>query len=115
MSVVTAAPQGVNGETLQVLRYRQGAGFAHQISMTTTTARNGTGFNTATRVVELRSTADCFFQQGDDTITATTGGHFLPASETRLVALGGDNQTQYTHIAAILSSGTGTLYISEME
>lgn len=115
MTVATAAPVGTNGEILQVLRYRQGTGFAHQVSLTTASARNSTGFNSETRVVEIRSTVDAFFQQGDGTITATTGGHFLPANTDRLVALGGDNQTQYTHIAAILASGTGTLYISEME
>lgn len=115
MTVITAAPVGSNGETIQVLRYRQGDSFAHQVSTSTATARNSTGFNTATRVVEIRSTVDCFFQQGDGTITATTSSHFLPADTDRLVATGGDNQAQYTHIAAILSSGTGTLYISEME
>lgn len=115
MTVITAAPVGSNGEILQVLRYRQGDTFAHQVSTSTTTARNATGFNAETRVIEVRSTVDCFFQQGDGTITATTASHFLPADTERLVALGGENQTQYTHIAAILVAGTGTLYISEME
>lgn len=115
MTVSNSAPVGVNGETIQVLRYRQSG--AQTVSVTNATARNGTAFNALTRVIEIRSTVDCFIEQGDVTIEATATDHFLPAEETRLVALGGDNPgiAQYTHIAAIRSSSDGTLYVSEME
>lgn len=114
MTVPNAAPVGVNGETIQVLRYRQSG--AQTVAIASTTDRS-TAFNSVTRVIEIRSTVDCFIEQGDGTITATATDHFLPAEETRLVALGGDNPTilQYTHIAVIRSSSDGTLYISEME
>ena len=72
---------------------------------------------------ELYADTDMWLAQGDGTITVAVPAvapqsnvaAFLPAQTGRLYALGGDKQSQYTHIAAIVASGTGTLYISELE
>ena len=106
-------PLDIGGTHVQVLRLK--ASCAHTISITGTTARTSSAFNTNTRAIEVYSDTDCYIQTGDNTIEATTSDHFLPAEHSRVYSIGGDRLTQHTHIAAIRKSINGTLYISELE
>ena len=111
--VRSAAPIDADGDLIQVMRAKAGA--AHQISIAVTTDRNSSAFATGSRVIEIYSDVACYFQTGDNTVTATATDHYLPAQQARVYALGGDKQTQHTHIAGIRSSIDGTLWISELE
>lgn len=121
MTVRSTMPLDANGASVQVLRLRANGG--HTLAVTTTSSRNLVAFNSATRVVEIEADVDMWIAQGDGTVIAAvpaaapqsgTDG-FQPAKRGRLYALGGDKQTQATHIAAIVAGGVGTLYISELE
>lgn len=113
-----SAPRDADGITMQVLRPMATPG-SHQITVTGTTARNSTVFNTNTRAIELWSTEDLFFRFGDDTVEAVNTDHFLPREVARSYAVGGDATVgglqQATNIAAIRDSISGTLYVSELE
>lgn len=61
------------------------------------------------KVIKIYSTVDCFYKLGNSTVTAVTTDHFLPAKTIEYIAVGSNMR-----LAAILSSGTGTLYLSEM-
>lgn len=113
MTVKTAMPLDSSGAFVQVLRLL--AGGSQEITIAASSARNGVAFNSTTRVIEIYSTVDCRIRQGDGTVTALATDSWLPATTGRLYALGGDQQTQATHIAVIQESTGGTLYISEME
>lgn len=109
----STAPAEVDGGIIQVMRAKAGA--AHQISIAATTDRNSSAFATGSRVIEIYADVACYFQTGDNTVTASATDHYLPAQQARVYALGGDKQTQHTHIAVIRASGDGTLWISELE
>ena len=113
MGTRSAAPIDVDGDLIQVMRAK--ASGAHQISIAATTDRNSSAFATGSRVIEIYADVACYFQTGDVTVTASATDHYLPAQQARVYSLGGDKQTQHTHIAAIRASGDGTLYISELE
>lgn len=115
----SSAPKDADGVTMQVLRPMAIPG-AHQISVTVTSVRNSTAFNTNTRAVELWSTEDMRFRFGDSNVTAIVNtDHFLPREVARSYAIGGDVKVgglqQATHIAAIRESTDGTLEVSELE
>lgn len=117
MSARSSLPKNPGGGLVQVMRSKVGAAGvgAHQITVSGTSARNTTAFDTDTRVIEVYAIEDCWFRQGDGTITAAANDHFLPAKTGRLYAIGGDQLTQATHFAAIQVTTGGTLYITEME
>ena len=81
---------------------------AHQISMSTTTARNTTAFTY--NILRVISAANCFIVLGSSVCEATATDHYLPADTIEYFS-----RKENTHLAAILSSGTATLYISEMK
>lgn len=123
MTVRSTAPVDAGGIIIQALRPLvggDGAG-AHHISASTTTARNSTAFNADTRAVEIMADdGDMFYRFGDpdganDTVAATTNDHKIRDGERLLYALGGDKQPQSTHVAVIMSSGTGTLSVTEIQ
>lgn len=127
MSTRTTAPIDASGHTIiQALRPKTGAGGtgAHHISASGTTARNSTKFNADTRAVEIKARGgDMFYRFGDpvglnDTVVATTSDHFIEDGERLLYSLGGDrggNLAQSTHVAVIMSSGSGTFSVTELE
>lgn len=116
MTVKTTMPRDAAGSFVQVLRLL--AGGAHAVAIGAGSLRNVTAFDANTRVVEIYATVDCRIRQGDGTVTAVGTDSFLPAKTGRLYSLGGDQQTQATHIAVIqdpTAATAGTLDISEME
>ena len=83
--------------------------------MAVASARNSVAFSTDSRVIEIYSDVACYFQTGSVAITASATDHYLPATQARVYALGGDKTTHHTHIAVIRAVGDGTLYVSELE
>lgn len=96
-------PKDDSGSSVPVLCPR----IASSVALTTTTATSTADFTY--RAITVTATADCSFMLGDSRIIATTSGHFLPAGIPWTISVG-----DATRIAAIVASGTGTLYISEM-
>lgn len=66
------------------------------------------------RVYRVWSSVDCFFKLGDGTVVATSSEHPLTAKLDTLLLTGGRN-TGTDWIAGIVSSGTGVLFLSELE
>lgn len=110
----TLLPRDGDNTPIPALRLKPGS--AHSIAVTSSSARNATGFDTATRVVSLYSTVDVFVKFGGGSVTAAATDHFIPADLYYDVAIGGERTGHYTHIAAIRAGEeNGTLYISEKE
>lgn len=109
----TTMPHDASGGFVQVLRPLSGG--AHHITVSGSSARNSSAFNSATRTIEILSDTACYFQTGDSSVTASSSDHYLPADVGRVYAVGGDKQTQHTHIAVIQVSAGGTLHVSELE
>lgn len=87
-------------------------GESKQLSVSTTSAR--VQFNTNCARVSVTASAQMFITVGGPSVTATTTGttaHYIAANERLEFLL---NLDQHTYIAAVMSSGTGTLYISEL-
>ena len=80
---------------------------AKSVSITTSTARNSSDF--AYRVIRVITTVNCFIKLGDSTVEAAVTDHYLPAGAIEYFA-----RKENTRIAGITSSGSGTIYISEM-
>ena len=100
---------------IPVLGLRPSGG--QSVSISDTTARSAE-INSHIRVVTLFSDTDCFIETGNSTVTASAStSHFLPASILFDISLGSDTSASDgdKFIAAITSSGTGTLRISERE
>lgn len=108
---VTLLPRDADDRPIPALRLRPGA--SQTVSVTSTSARNGTGFNAETRVIGVYATVPMFIRLGDNTVTATNTDHYLPAETYMDIAVGGGPADQYTHAAFIRASSDGTVYISE--
>jgi len=80
---------------------------AQKVDLSTTTARCSADFTY--KVISFHSDVALYFKLGDSTVEATSSDHHWPAGAIHFVTI-----REHTRIAAILASGTGTLYISEM-
>lgn len=109
----TLLPLDTNNNPIPALSLKESG--AHSIAVTATSARNGTAFGNATRVVSLYATTDVYVSLGDASVTASASDHFFPAGVYYDIAIGGDTSAHHTHIAALRVSSDGTLYISEKE
>lgn len=92
------------------------------VASTTVSLSNTTAKSTAlgTGIVRLYSTVDVFIKFGDSTVTAATTDMFLPGGTIEYfnagtVLSGASTVPKTPYIAGILSSGTGTLYITTMQ
>lgn len=106
--MTTRLPRDANGDKIQTLGVKDNG--SHQISVSATSARNATRFDEKTFVVWLYATADLFFKIVDDDTAATATDHFLPAGVRTPMPVG-----RRGYIAAIQSTTSGTLYISEAQ
>jgi len=97
---------------IPVLAYRPGGG--QQISITDVSARSAAVANNV-RVVTIYSTVDCFFEVGDENVTANVStSHFLPAGLPYDISLGSETVTsQNPRYIAFIGSESGVLYLSE--
>jgi len=109
----TKLPVDVNDNPIPALRLKDSG--AHSISITATSARNSTAFDTDTRIISIYSTTDVYLNFGDNSVTADSADHFFPADTYYDFAIGGDGTGHFTHVAALRVTSDGTLYISEKE
>jgi hypothetical protein len=107
----TFLPKDADDNVIPALRLKSG----QAVSVTASSARNGTAFSAETRVVSLYATGGVFVKFGDSSVTATTSDHYFPAGVYYDFAVGGGKTGQYTHVAAIRASSDCALYISEKE
>lgn len=98
----------LQGNQLQVLGL--GTGQPQLVSLSTTTNLNSTNLNSGADSVRLWASVDCFIRFGDASVVATTSDHPLTAKLPEVFQLDGA-----IRIAGIVSSGTGTLFISVMQ
>jgi hypothetical protein len=104
-------PLDQRGNPVPTLGYLDGGDFV--LTVTATSARNSTPFNAQTRVISIYATVPCFIRLGNNTVTATTGDHFIPDGTYLDIAVGPN--TKDRHLAVIRATSDGTLYISERE
>jgi hypothetical protein len=107
----TILPTDENNNPIPALRLRDGA--AHKITVTATSARTTTPFNTGTRVVSLYATGPVYVRCGGSGVNATTNDHYFPAHTYYDIAIGGEEAAQTLYIAAIRADTDCMLYISE--
>lgn len=107
----TLLPVDSNNRIIPVLRLRPGA--SQSVSVTASSARTATAFNTETRVIGIYATTAMFVRLGNSSVTAAGTDHYLPADTYMDIAVAGDKTQTYTHIAAVRSASDGTLYVSE--
>jgi S-adenosylmethionine:tRNA-ribosyltransferase-isomerase (queuine synthetase) len=106
--MATELPKDRYGEGIQAMSPLEGG--AQQVALTTASARQTTAFGSDTKVIGVYSTVDVFIELGSSTVTALVTDHFLPGSTYMMLSV-----KDHDHIAGILASGTGTLYVSEFE
>lgn len=106
-------PQDIDGNPVPAIRLKDGA--AHTVSTSGTAVRNGTAFDSETRIISLYATEPVYIAFGDASVTASSADHYFPANTYYDFAIGGDKVGQYTHVSAIAVSAAGVLYISEKE
>lgn len=111
---MTILPQDTFDRPIPALRLKPGA--AHSIAAGASSARNSTGFGDTTRIISLYATIPVFLRFGGSGVTAAPTDHYFPDGLYYDVAIGGDEATQYKHVAVIRAGSTdGTVYISEKE
>lgn len=101
-----------HGGPVPLAGYKSQGGQVFAISASS--ARNPAAL--AQKVITIIASADCFFETGDSSVTATVpasagASHFLKADTYVDLVLLEDQ----THVAAITSSGSGSFYVSERE
>jgi len=112
MTAGTLAPRDDMGVALPVLRLRLGG--AHVVALGP--SQSTVPLAPETRVVAVHATVDCWIATGDADVVATAASHHLPVGAYLHLSLGDDRRGgAHSHIAAIQSTETGTLFISEME
>ncbi len=92
-------------------------GGAQSIAATASSARNATGFDTATRVVSVYATGAVYLRFGNASVTAANTDHYFPAGLYYDFSVrGGDTKgAQHTHLAVLAAGSNCTVYISEKE
>ena len=98
----------LQGNQLQIL----GVGTAQPqtVALSVTTAVNGSNLSSTADCVRVWASVDCFIRFGSGSAVATTSDHPLTAKVPEVFQLDGASR-----IAGIVSSGTGTLFISVMQ
>jgi len=111
--MTTLLPKDADNNVIPALRLKDSG--AHQISVTSSSARNSTAFDEDTRVISVYATGPVYLNLGDPGVTATVTDHYFPAGVYYDIAIGGGsgNGPHNTHIAAIRADQDCTLYISE--
>lgn len=111
--MTTLLPQDLNDNPIPALRLKTGK--AHQVSVSGSSTRNSTAFDSDTQIISLYSDVPIHIAFGGASVTASNNDHYLPAGLYYDISIGGDHSAHYTHIAALQVSDSGTLYISEKE
>ena len=109
----TLLPLDTNNNVIPAIRLKNNG--AHAISVTASSARNSSAFDTDTRIISLYATVPVYIAFGDSNVTADSSDHYFPAGLYYDFAIGGDQVGQYRYIAALAAVDDGDLYISEKE
>ncbi|MBV6633653.1 MAG: hypothetical protein KI792_11560 [Alphaproteobacteria bacterium] len=109
----TSLPIDSQGNAIPALRPRPGA--AHEIAVTSSSARNSTAFAADTQVIGVFSSVPAKISLGDSSVSATSVDHFVPAGQYLFFSIGMATRGQASHLAVIATDGDGTLYISELD
>lgn len=109
----TSLPIDSQGNAIPALRPRPGA--AHEITVTSTSARNGTAFAEDTQIISVFTTVPAKISLGDSTVSAASGDHFIPAGQYLFFSIGMSTRGQASHLAVVATDGDGTLYVSELD
>ncbi|MEM6903040.1 MAG: hypothetical protein AAF556_07360 [Pseudomonadota bacterium] len=109
----TSLPIDSQGNAIPALRPRPGA--AHEIAVTSTSARNAVAFADDTQIIGVFASVPSKIALGDNTVTATSIDHFVPAGQYLFFSIGMATRGRASHIAVIATDGDGTLYISELD
>jgi hypothetical protein len=111
--MTTLMPTDDNNNPIPALRLRSNGG-AHSIPATANSGRNSTAFDSETQVISVFSTVAIFMRFGDSAVTANVTDHYFPAGLYYDIAIGGDGQKQFSHLAVIRAEpADGVVYISE--
>lgn len=98
----------IQGDRIQVLSL--GTGQPKTVSLSVTTAAS-TELNPTSDCVRIWATVDCFIRFGaTGSVVATTSDHPITAKVPEVFQLDGGK-----FVAGIVASGTGTLFLSEMQ
>jgi len=108
MSGKTVLPRDRTGAPIDALRFKDS--LCHTVAIGAGSLRNSTAFLPETQVVQITATVDCYIQQGDVTVVATSASHLIAANVAYRVSI-----RDLKYIAVIHVSGSGSLFISEME
>ncbi len=100
-------PSRFQGEMFQVLGL--GTGAPTTVALSTGSNVNATALSSSLRLVRLWASVDCFVRVGGSSVTAATTDHPLTAKIPEIFHLDSSG-----YVAGIVSSGTGTLFISEL-
>lgn len=111
--MTTLLPQDMDNNPIPALSLKDSG--AHSISVTATSARNSTAFDSDTQVISLYADVDVYVKLGDSSVTATTSDHFFPSGLYYDVSIGNERTGHSTHVAVLRTDTDGTLYISEKE
>jgi hypothetical protein len=111
--MTTLLPQDADENIIPAVRLKPNG--AQSISVTSSSARNGTAFAADTRIISLYATGPVYVKFGDSSVTATTSDHYFPQGVYYDLSIGGDKVAHYTHVAALRVTSDCTLYISEKE
>jgi hypothetical protein len=107
----TYLPRDSNNHPIQALSLRPSG--AHAISAGAVSARNTLAFSGDTHVVSLYATVPVFVKFGDSGVMASSSSHYFPAGVYYDFSIGGGDMAQFTHVAVLAFSGTGSVYVSE--
>ena len=107
----TLLPKDTNNVPLPALRLRNDC--AHTISVSATSTRNTSAFDSQTRIVSLYATGPVYLRFGDSSVSATTSDHYFPEGVYYDVSIGGDKTAQFSHVAVLAASYDCQFYISE--
>jgi len=112
--MTTLLPKDADNNVIPALRLRDGG--AHQITATSSSARNATAFSSETKIISLYATEPVYLAFGGSAITASAADHYFPAGIYYDIAISGGSGKgpHYTHMAVLRSETVGTVYISEM-
>ena len=107
--MTTLLPHDANDNPIPALALKESG--AHQIAIGTSSTRNSTAFDTDTQIISLYCDVPAYIAFGDSSIIASASDHYFPAGIYYDIAINGE----YTHMAALQVSDSGTFYISEKE
>jgi hypothetical protein len=103
-----------SGAVIPLLGFNAARGL--QVPFTSAASNTSASLLSATKVITITSTATCFIELGNNSISANkTNSHYIVSSMPYDIAVGGESPSEERYIAVIGSTASGTLYISERE